>query len=68
LALFSGDADGTYNSRTETAVRTFQSGRGLREEPGVYGAETRQRLESETAEPRGRNTVTPSNSRSQQVP
>ncbi|TLS47258.1 peptidoglycan-binding protein [Streptomyces montanus] len=68
LALFTGDANGTYNTRTENAVRTFQSGRGLREEPGVYGAETRERLESETAEPRGRNTVTPSNSRSQQVP
>ncbi|MEU9410018.1 peptidoglycan-binding domain-containing protein [Streptomyces sp. NPDC048281] len=52
LNLFTGKADGHYDSKTESAVRTYQLARGiLSDESGVYGAATRAALESETTEP-----------------
>ncbi|WP_192583334.1 peptidoglycan-binding domain-containing protein [Streptomyces albicerus] len=54
LALYAGTPNGDYDNRTENAVRSYQVTRGINnEEPGVYGEETRQRLETETAEPQG---------------
>ncbi|CAL9409982.1 hypothetical protein SUDANB58_01623 [Streptomyces sp. enrichment culture] len=51
--LYAGDIDGVFDHRVEDAVRTFQWTRGIRsDEPGVYGPQTRQRLEAETSEPR----------------
>ncbi|MEV0218101.1 peptidoglycan-binding domain-containing protein [Streptomyces sp. NPDC050704] len=49
--LYAGNATGDYDTRTETSVRNFQVTRNISEEAGVYGKETRRRLESETAEP-----------------
>ncbi|CAL9538211.1 hypothetical protein SUDANB6_04200 [Streptomyces sp. enrichment culture] len=50
VRLYAGDADGVFDRRVEEAVRTFQWTRGIRsDEPGVYGPETRQRLEAETS-------------------
>ncbi|MFB6785867.1 peptidoglycan-binding protein [Streptomyces olivaceus] len=47
--VYAGDHDGRYDRRVEESVRTFQWWRGIRsDESGVYGRETRQRLESET--------------------
>ncbi|MEU2566666.1 peptidoglycan-binding domain-containing protein [Streptomyces althioticus] len=46
--LYQGDADGRYSHRVEEAVRHYQWSRGIREELGVYGPQTRSRLESET--------------------
>ncbi|MFE5395417.1 peptidoglycan-binding protein [Streptomyces sp. NPDC056568] len=52
LYLYTGDIDGTYNHRVEDSVRTYQWARGIRsDELGVYGQDTRSRLESETREP-----------------
>ncbi|MFJ8493638.1 peptidoglycan-binding protein [Streptomyces sp. NPDC094038] len=52
LNLFTGKADGHYDSKTESAVRTYQLARGiLTDESGVYGTATRAALESETTEP-----------------
>ncbi|MFD8724913.1 peptidoglycan-binding protein [Streptomyces sp. NPDC059629] len=52
LSLYSGNADGDYDQKTEDAVRTYQLTRGiLADESGVYGAVTRKALESETKEP-----------------
>ncbi|MEU6198001.1 peptidoglycan-binding protein [Streptomyces sp. NPDC047061] len=52
LNLYTGKADGHYDSTTEDAVRTYQLARGiLTDEPGVYGTATRTALESETTEP-----------------
>ncbi|MFC8342828.1 peptidoglycan-binding protein [Streptomyces sp. NPDC057280] len=52
VGFYSGDADGTYDSQVESAVRGYQVTRVvLDDEPGVYGAETREALESETSEP-----------------
>ncbi|MFD4505698.1 peptidoglycan-binding protein [Streptomyces sp. NPDC058457] len=52
LNLYTGTADGHYDSKTEDAVRTYQLARGiLTDEPGVYGTATRAALESETTEP-----------------
>ncbi|MGW3443078.1 peptidoglycan-binding domain-containing protein [Streptomyces sp. NPDC001076] len=52
VGLYSGDADGHYDSRTESAVRTYQLTRGiLTDESGVYGTATRAALESETTKP-----------------
>ncbi|MFJ7236246.1 peptidoglycan-binding protein [Streptomyces olivaceus] len=49
--VYAGDHDGRYDRRVEESVRTFQWWRGIRsDESGVYGRETRQRLESETAD------------------
>lgn len=52
VGFYSGDADGTYDSQVESAVRGYQFTRVVRDdEPGVYGPETRADLESETSEP-----------------
>ncbi|MEV7982966.1 peptidoglycan-binding protein [Streptomyces sp. NPDC086519] len=52
VGLYSGDADGHYDSKTESAVRTYQFTRGiLTDESGVYGPATRAALESETTKP-----------------
>ncbi|MEU9238356.1 peptidoglycan-binding domain-containing protein [Streptomyces sp. NPDC048385] len=52
VGLYSGNADGHYDSKTESAVRTYQFTRGiLTDEPGVYGPATRAALESETTKP-----------------
>ncbi|MER6833187.1 peptidoglycan-binding domain-containing protein [Streptomyces cellulosae] len=49
--LYQGDADGRYSRRVEEAVRHYQWQRGINEELGVYGPQTRARLESETRTP-----------------
>ncbi|MFI8303060.1 peptidoglycan-binding protein [Streptomyces sp. NPDC085927] len=47
--LYNDSVHGRFNRRTEDAVRTYQWSRGLRgDELGVYGPETRARLEAET--------------------
>ncbi|MEU6686366.1 peptidoglycan-binding protein [Streptomyces sp. NPDC046832] len=52
LNLYIDDADGTFDDRVEDAVRTYQWSRGIRNDDlGVYDAETRNKLESETREP-----------------
>ncbi|MEU9451672.1 peptidoglycan-binding protein [Streptomyces sp. NPDC048277] len=52
VSLYSGEASGTYDQKTESAVRTYQLTRGiLTDESGVYGAATRKALEAETKEP-----------------
>ncbi|WP_217551587.1 peptidoglycan-binding protein [Streptomyces sp. GbtcB6] len=52
LNLYTGTADGHYDTKTEDAVRTYQLARGiLTDEAGVYGTATRAALESETTEP-----------------
>jgi peptidoglycan hydrolase-like protein with peptidoglycan-binding domain len=51
VALYLGNADGDYDGQTEGSVRNYQVTRGIDEEQGVYGKETRTRLETETAEP-----------------
>ncbi|WP_245726875.1 peptidoglycan-binding domain-containing protein [Streptomyces longwoodensis] len=49
VGLYGGDIDGSYDEQVENGVRTFQWWRGIQEdEPGVYGAVTRARLEGET--------------------
>ncbi|MFD7061908.1 peptidoglycan-binding protein [Streptomyces sp. NPDC059906] len=46
--MYWGDLDGDYNHQVEDAVRQYQRERGIRtDEIGVYGPETRRRLESE---------------------
>ncbi|MCT7356654.1 peptidoglycan-binding protein, partial [Streptomyces sp. 15-116A] len=51
LYLYNDDIDGHFNRRVEDALTTYQWSRGLHEELGVYGPETRRMLESETREP-----------------
>ncbi|MDC0768241.1 peptidoglycan-binding domain-containing protein [Streptomyces sp. HD] len=52
LGLYTGEAKGNYNEGVEDAVARYQWARGVqREEYGEYDLETRERLESETAEP-----------------
>ncbi|MFD8234635.1 peptidoglycan-binding protein [Streptomyces sp. NPDC059696] len=52
LNLYIDDADGTFDDRVEGAVRTYQWSRGVQtDDLGVYDAETRTKLESETREP-----------------
>ncbi|MFE0799088.1 peptidoglycan-binding protein [Streptomyces sp. NPDC058812] len=52
LYLYTGDINGNYNRQVEDSVRTYQWARGVRDdELGVYGQDTRRRLESETREP-----------------
>ncbi|MFE9372337.1 peptidoglycan-binding protein [Streptomyces sp. NPDC006711] len=52
LGLYTGSADGGFGSRTERAVRDFQSYLGITDDPaGVYGPGTRQALESMTDRP-----------------
>ncbi|MFF1477736.1 peptidoglycan-binding protein [Streptomyces sp. NPDC058301] len=49
LAIYDGKVDGHFGSRTENAVRTYQSYMGLEgDPPGVYGPETRRALEAQT--------------------
>ncbi|MFF1272770.1 peptidoglycan-binding protein [Streptomyces marokkonensis] len=51
LYLYNDDINGQFNHRLEDALRNYQWSRGVREELGVYGPQTRARLESETREP-----------------
>ncbi|WP_307825110.1 peptidoglycan-binding protein [Streptomyces sp. M2CJ-2] len=52
LHLYNSEIHGRFNRRVEDALRTYQWSRGIRgDELGVYGPETRSRLESETREP-----------------
>ncbi|WP_159327480.1 peptidoglycan-binding domain-containing protein [Streptomyces tendae] len=50
--FYRGDFNGNYNRQVEDAVRHYQWYRGIYSDGvGVYGPETRRRLESETREP-----------------
>ncbi|MFK8912655.1 peptidoglycan-binding protein, partial [Streptomyces sp. YS-3] len=50
LTIYNGRIDGRFNSKTENAVRTYQSYMGLESDPpGVYGPETRRALEAQTS-------------------
>jgi hypothetical protein len=52
LYLYNGAPDGRFDSEVEDALRTYQWTRGIRtDQLGVYGPETRAKLESETREP-----------------
>jgi len=52
VGFYSGEADGTYDSEVESAVRGYQVTRVVfDDESGVYGPRTRAALESETSEP-----------------
>ncbi|WP_457458434.1 peptidoglycan-binding domain-containing protein [Streptomyces sp. TE5632] len=52
LHLYNSEIHGRFNRRVEDALRNYQWSRGIRgDELGVYGPETRSRLESETREP-----------------
>ncbi|MGP3736141.1 peptidoglycan-binding protein [Streptomyces sp. GDS52] len=52
LRLYNSEVHGRFNRRVEDALRTYQWSRGIRgDELGVYGPETRSRLESEAREP-----------------
>ncbi|MFB6671480.1 peptidoglycan-binding protein [Streptomyces sp. NPDC056390] len=46
--LYTGPADGTYSTDVAEAVHRYQVARGIDEDAGVYGPETRAALESET--------------------
>ncbi|MER6123760.1 peptidoglycan-binding domain-containing protein [Streptomyces sp. NPDC001795] len=49
VGLYAGPVNGSYDSQVESAVRNYQFTRGItQDDPGVYGAETREKLESET--------------------
>jgi len=51
VGFYEGNADGVYDSEVENAVRGYQLTRViLQDESGVYGAATRESLESETEE------------------
>ncbi|GAA0603433.1 peptidoglycan-binding domain-containing protein [Streptomyces crystallinus] len=50
LTIYNGKIDGHFGSKTENAVRTYQSYMGLEADPpGVYGPETRRALEAQTS-------------------
>ncbi|CAM5591275.1 hypothetical protein GCM10010233_39750 [Streptomyces pseudogriseolus] len=49
--LYQEDMNGQYGRRVEEAVRHYQWSRGIDEELGVYGPQTRARLEAETGTP-----------------
>ncbi|MFG2792693.1 peptidoglycan-binding domain-containing protein [Streptomyces sp. NPDC048419] len=52
LGLYTRKAQGYYDKWVESAVSRYQWARGIQDdEQGVYGAETRSHLESETREP-----------------
>ena len=52
LGLYPRQPSGHYNEGVEDAVSRYQWARGIQgDELGVYGAETRARLESETSQP-----------------
>ncbi|WP_407110211.1 peptidoglycan-binding protein [Streptomyces sp. DSM 116494] len=46
--LYNDEMHGRFNHRVEDALRNYQWSRGVREELGVYGPQTRARLEAET--------------------
>ncbi|MCX4647764.1 peptidoglycan-binding protein [Streptomyces sp. NBC_01446] len=48
LNLYTGPADGRYSTDVADAVHRYQVARGIDEDAGVYGPETRAALESET--------------------
>ncbi|MGW1888878.1 peptidoglycan-binding protein [Streptomyces sp. NPDC002004] len=48
LNLYTGPPNGKYSSSVEAAVLRYQQARGIDDEPGAYGAPTRQALEAET--------------------
>nr|WP_241267671.1 peptidoglycan-binding domain-containing protein [Streptomyces scabichelini] len=49
--LYAGPTTNTYDDQTENSVRAFQTSRDIDDQLGIYGEETRERLESETQEP-----------------
>ncbi|GGZ51242.1 peptidoglycan-binding domain-containing protein [Streptomyces bluensis] len=52
VAVYFGDIDESFDEQVEAAVRRYQFTRDIDEDDrGVYGAATRERLESETEEP-----------------
>ncbi|MFD9003479.1 peptidoglycan-binding protein [Streptomyces sp. NPDC059582] len=52
LYLYNDQIDGRFGGRLEDALRNYQWARGIRsDELGVYGAESRAKLEAETSEP-----------------
>ncbi|WP_406727733.1 peptidoglycan-binding domain-containing protein [Streptomyces sp. GD-15H] len=52
LHLYNSEIHGRFNRRVEDALRDYQWSRGISgDDLGVYGPETRTRLESETREP-----------------
>ncbi|MEX3100157.1 peptidoglycan-binding protein [Streptomyces sp. ST1015] len=52
LSLYGEDADGVFDEQVENALKTYQASRDITgDEPGIYGAATRERLEKETKEP-----------------
>ncbi|WP_240554340.1 peptidoglycan-binding domain-containing protein, partial [Streptomyces niveiscabiei] len=52
LSLYGEDADGVFDEQVENALKTYQASRDITgDEPGIYGAATRERLENETKEP-----------------
>lgn len=52
LRLYNHDVNGVFDQRLENAVRNYQWYRGIKADGyGVYGAATRQSLESETSAP-----------------
>lgn len=51
LYLYNDDINGQFSRRVEESLRNYQWSRGIREDLGVYGPQTRSRLEAETREP-----------------
>ncbi|GHD83636.1 peptidoglycan-binding domain-containing protein [Streptomyces naganishii] len=52
LYLYTGQADGVFDSDVQNSVRTYQWARGITaDDLGVYGPATRAALESETSKP-----------------
>ncbi len=50
--MYWGDLDGDYDRQVEDAVRQYQWENRIRtDRVGVYGPDTRRKLESETREP-----------------
>ncbi|MEW2074002.1 peptidoglycan-binding domain-containing protein [Streptomyces sp. NPDC013433] len=49
--LYNDEIHGRFNQRVEDALRSYQWSEGLQAELGVYGPQTRARLEAETQEP-----------------
>ncbi|MEK0099748.1 peptidoglycan-binding domain-containing protein [Streptomyces sp. NPDC056002] len=48
INLYTGPTDGRYSADVADAVHRYQVARGIDEDAGVYGPETRAALESET--------------------
>ncbi|MFD0607723.1 MULTISPECIES: peptidoglycan-binding domain-containing protein [Streptomyces] len=48
INLYTGPTDGRYSTDVADAVHRYQVARGIDEDAGVYGPETRAALESET--------------------